>query len=477
MKPLPILWRSGIILDSFIKRRLEALTGIHLDPTTTVRQFVRIQLSGLQMPSYGESSKAFRSSYQRYKVLSNSFISWLLSTYESLSSSNRVPNRTAKSFNGKVAQGVSKPTVADLEHFARFIVDCPRHGLEKVPRSILNCLYKIIQRRSEAHIYYSQRRDSDASSNESHAHFIRVLEKIFDTLGGESWIQGHVTEPNDKTSKTKSSSIPPCDPGSTPNRFFAFSPQLEDLLSLSDDEEEIDGNPWLPDQSSSSDSKPGKGRRRLSATARQSRRRFKSNFPDFSLGEDESDEMFTRFCFFEDLNMLRKHIRCIWVEWATDPTLKGLVVAAAATDVAIRMAETLELQLVGHDPSLTEMDAESTREAMLSFDGMVRASEDWTIGLMNPYYAAMMETRVNVGVAERAVVPTRVQDLCQTSLSRPGLGGFPNENQDLVVSSTEPHQYWTSFLARMTDELAALPPGDLHSGERWGKGYLQATLY
>jgi hypothetical protein len=417
------------------------------------------------MSSYGESSKDLRSSYQRYKVLSNTFIAWLLSRYENLSSSNHVSNRTSKPPNGKVAQGISKPTVADLEYFARFIVDCPRHGLEKVPHSILNCLYKIIQRRSEAHIYYSHRRDSDASSNESHAHFINVLEKIFDTLGGESWIQGHLIQRKDKAQKTKSSSIPPSDPGSTPNRFFAFSSQLEGLLSLSDDEEEMDGNAWLPDQSSSSDSKPGKGRRRPSATDRQSRRRFKSNFPDFSLGEDESDEMFTRFCFFDDLNMLRKHIRCIWMEWATEPSLKGLVVAATATDVAVRMAETLELQLVGHDPALTGMEAESTREAILNFDGMVRASEDWTIGLMNPYYAAMMETRTNVDVG-RAVALTGVQDLYQTSPPNPDLGNSPNETQDLVVSSAEPHQYWTSFMARMTDEIAASPPGHLLSGER-----------
>jgi hypothetical protein len=175
--------------------------------------------------------------------------------------------------------------------------------------------------------------------------------------------------------------------------------------------------------------------------------------------------MFTRFCFFDDLNMLRKHIRCIWAEWATEPTLKGLVVAATATDVAVRMAEALELRLVGHDPSLTGMDAESTREVLLSFDGMVRASEDWTIALMNPYYTAMMETKAASGI-ENALASTRGSRLPQTLLSRSASVDSRDKIEDLVVSSIGTHGYWASFMARMTDELATSSYGRFHSGER-----------
>ena len=422
----------------------------------------------MQTPSRNTLSNDFRSSHQRYKALSNTFITWLLSTYEGLSSSSRRSKRTT---NSKASQASTKPAAADLEQFAQYIVDCPRHGPEKVPRSILNCLYKIIQRRWEAHNYYCQRVGSDTSSNDRHAHFIRVLEKVFDILGGDAWINGHLTKRKEKAQKAGEDSKPVGGPlPAATNRFFALSPASDSLPSISDDEDEgevdIDHS---YQQSSSSDTKPTKGRRRTFATARQSKKRFKSSFPDVLSGGDESDEIFTHFCLFDDLNMLRNHVRCIWEEWAVHPTLKGLVVAATATDVAVRIAESLEVQLVGHDPSLTGMDPESTREALLSFDGMVRASEDWTIGLMSPYYEAMLETRVNSGVDTTAVA---------TGASHgqyPPVGGSNLEmtvvtHRELVVSSGDggkPYSYWASFMSRIAGELATSSSHPLlHHSER-----------
>lgn len=412
----------------------------------------------MQNPPCKPSSDDFRSSYQRYKALSNTFITWLLSTYEDLNSSVRAAHRNANRS--------SKPTVADFERFAVYIADCPRYGREKVPRSILNCLYKIIQRRSEASLFYSQRADSDISSNQTHVHFIRVLERMFDTLGGDTWIQDHLDQRREQVRKMEEqTSVPLCDKPPVPNRFFAFTPHSEDPWSLSDDEED-ENDSWLPDQSSSSDSKPGKGRRRRSsATARQSKKRFWNSFPDFSLGEDESDERFTQFCFFDDLNMLRKHVGCIWNEWAAEPTLKGLVVAATATDVAVRVAEDLESRFIGHDPSLTGVDAQSMQEALLSFDGMVRASEDWTIGIMNPYYAAMSETKTDT-MAGHVVESQALTRVVRTGLPNRDTWNVDTHSKDSSENATETHQYWGPFMSRMAGEMSASSSHPLlHPGE------------
>ena len=423
----------------------------------------------MQAASEIEISNGYRSSYQRYKHLSNTFTTWLLSTYEGVHPAHRGPNKHPQTSSSKPPKKVLKPTVADLEGFAAAIVSSPNHGLAKVPKSILDCLYKIIQRRSEAHVYYSHRPDSDSASNQSHAHFIDILERIFDILGGDAWINEQMSTRAEQLKKMRgvddAKGEPKDSPSASVNRFFELHSPCQDIEADSESDGD-DQRSWIPEQSSSSDAKSSKGRRRRSsATAKHARRRFTEKYADISLGGDDSDEWFTRFCFLDDLNMLRAHVRRLWLEWTASPTLKGLVVAATATDVVVKMAEDLEMKMVGEllNPLfMSSMDANELRASLDAFEDMVRASEDWTLDLMEPYHQVLAETTV-----EAMVTPCPPMSLSQVRriMPPPGVNGTPNETAaDISAMRLVQRHHWSQFMAKVAGDSFDDPL--LSAGER-----------
>lgn len=406
----------------------------------------------MQAPDGIANSTTYKSSYQRYKHLSNTFTTWLLSTYETINTARRGPSKHPDTSSSRPPKKPLKTTVADLEGFAKAIVSSPNHGLTKVPRSILDCLYKIIQRRSEAHVYYSCRSDSDLASNKSHAHFIGILERIFDTLGGETWLDEQIKIREDQVKKMQRMADTNCaasnPPSVSPNRFF----ELHSTCSEAEEEFEsdVDEQPsWSSQQSSSSDTKPSKGRRRRSsATAKQSRKRYADKYANINLGGDDSDEWFTRFCFLDDLNMLRAHVRRLWSEWAASPTLKGLVVAATATDVAVKMAESLEIKMVGEmlNPSfMSSMDAKELQASLDAFEDMVRASEDWTLHFMEPYHQVLAEA-----AAENSATPCTTMTVSQARRIAPPFQTWGEKPLDESAMRLVRRHHWSQFMERVT---------------------------
>jgi hypothetical protein len=417
--------------------------------------------------THEDNSNDYRSSYQRYKTLSTTFSTWLFSTYHNLLPARGDSHKASHKKNTKNSSNSSKHSVADLERIACSIVEAPNHGRHKVPKSILNCLYKVIQRRTEAHNYYRQRTDSDSESNDSHAHFIGILEKIFDILGGEEWLEEQLEMRKKQTKqmdewdrKKEETSSSTCSP---PNRFLQFSPDIDDGLAISDSEDE-ETDSWLPQHLSGGSKSGGRNkRRRSSATARQSRKRYNDAYPDMQFREDESDELFMQFCFFDDLNMLRCQVKRIWLEWSQCPSLDGLVVAATATDVVVGIAERLEQRFIEQDPTMSPLSASAIHANLAAFDGLVRASDDWTVSVMEPYFNILS------GSGSRSKAGA-------TSLPRlltlPGFGvgreaGTDNSDPSVSSESKTRQDYWQTFMGRVAGELeVAHAHPVLHHGDR-----------
>ena len=112
------------------------------------------------------------------------------------------------------------------------------------------------------------------------------------------------------------------------------------------------------------------------------------------------------------------------------------------------------------------MDPQSMQEALSSFDGMVRASEDWTISIMNPYYAAIADTKVDgeVGSVDETKAIARITR-APASISHTHSTNTRHTDASSSLS-TSPNHYLETFMSRMAGEMDAssnhslLQPGE-----------------
>jgi hypothetical protein len=269
-------------------------------------------------------------SHKRYKADTNQVAVWLAETAQkygyTLMSTSPVPtgsgrpkgkarkqekNATGKTSSSAVAQ--YKVTTQELVAMAQVIAN--QRPSVKTPSVITTLLRSAIALRKRCSQWFSEQAGHQATKNQTHSHFVTVLEKILGLI--------QPTDPDQEHSVATSFNLVTDPQIDTLNNIF-------DVLNIEESE--------MAEIESTS------ANRDITGTVAASPRRR------YDVESDDEEVYFALYCFFDDLNRLREYLQILWGDYRNGE--EDLVSASVTTNMAFQLVKQAEEELISTLPKL-----------------------------------------------------------------------------------------------------------------------------
>ncbi|KAJ3089487.1 hypothetical protein HK102_006278 [Quaeritorhiza haematococci] len=219
--------------------------------------------------------------------------------------------------------------VKQFTTLARFIVD--KSPTLKVPRSVLNIAQSAISIRKRCAQWFAGKANASEKikkSNETHGHFISVLEQVVEILKPRCAELG-VKKGKEKDEKvTRDSSV---DEINLVNSFGLLTVEEPELVEA------------VPSAA--------KGKAKPSTTALV---QVRDPSTVYSAGKDDMEDLFALFCFFEDLKEMRTFLSELWKDYRDGKV--DLVTVSVTTNTALDLIPRAQDDLLSFHPDLDDYD-------------------------------------------------------------------------------------------------------------------------
>src|SRR2546423_193364 len=268
-------------------------------------------------------------SHKRYKADTNRVAVWLAETAQkhghtsmcqSAKSLPKDSGRPKGKARNQEQNAAVKYKVTTQELLAMAQVIASQTPPVKTPSFITTLLRSAIALRKRCSQSFSQQASNQAAKNETHSHFITVLEKVLSLLQPADQDDSS----DQKLGATTSSNQVTDSQNDTLNNIF-------DVLNIEECEmAEIE-----------------------STSAGRKNTTFATNTANLRLYEVESDDeevYFAMYCFFDDLNRLREYLQILWQDYRNGEG--DLVSASVTTNMAFQLVKQAEEELMATLPKL-----------------------------------------------------------------------------------------------------------------------------
>ena len=184
----------------------------------------------------------------------------------------------------------------------------------KTPSVVTTLLRSAIALRKRCSQWFSEQSSQQAAKNETHSHFITVLEKILQLL--------QPTGPDESSEQTLATTISPNQ--GTDSQVDTLN-NIFDVLNIEESEMEEIQSPET-----------------TVVTTRT------TPLWRYEVEPDDEEVYFALYCFFDDLNRLRDHLQDLWEDYKDGE--EDLVSASVTTNMAFQLVKQAEEELIATLP-------------------------------------------------------------------------------------------------------------------------------
>jgi len=215
---------------------------------------------------------------------------------------------TSRAANGMKYSVTTQELVAMAE-----VIACQKPPV-KTPSVVTTLLRSAIALRKRCSQWFSEQSSQQAAKNETHSHFITVLEKILQLL--------QPTGPDESSEQTLATTISPNQ--GTDSQVDTLN-NIFDVLNIEESEMEEIQSPET-----------------TVVTTRT------TPLWRYEVEPDDEEVYFALYCFFDDLNRLRDHLQDLWEDYKDGE--EDLVSASVTTNMAFQLVKQAEEELIATLP-------------------------------------------------------------------------------------------------------------------------------
>lgn len=254
-----------------------------------------------------------------------------------------------------------KVLTADLPRYASTVVASSSPRIE-ITLEVLEVTKDAIAGRKHCHNFYMKFAGSDISSNQRHAHFIAILEQVYDTLRKEY--------KNRLPKRKKKIPIHAADSNDLNNLFCH--------LGLEDTETDI------PNDAPQTESKPDHRARRTRKTPVANRTTL------FELeGDEEEEKSFAIWCLLKDCHQLRSRVQTVWEQYSQGEI--SFLTATKVTEYSLAIIQNLGNNFKQRNADLSSfanvLDFLRIEQYLQELEQNGCASERWDMLCLESWYA------------------------------------------------------------------------------------------